>query len=295
MARPLDELAGALAAFQAEVPVVPKKQTAKIETQGGRNYSYTYADLATLAPVVMPLLAKHGLAFTALPTSRRDAAPVLVGMLIHTSGQFVRGELPISGRTPQEIGSSLTYGRRYLLGCLTGVVTDDDDDGGLATRAAKAVRKAPERPPGVDPQPPVAPAIPIQRNRRPVVTERDPDHPERDPAPADETPHGATRPGPDRNESKPPAPMREPQRRALFAAVGEALPDAQREERLALCSAVIGHRVTSSNELSMADASTILRWLDDFKAGREAWQFDSEVGLGYVWPTDPPTDDPGPP
>ena len=53
MARPLDELAGALAAFQAEVPVIPKKQTAKIETERGRNYSYTYADLATIAPVVM--------------------------------------------------------------------------------------------------------------------------------------------------------------------------------------------------------------------------------------------------
>lgn len=277
MTRPLDELAGALAAFQAEVPVVPKKQTAKIETERGRNYSYTYADLATIAPVVMPLLAKHGLAFTALPTARKDAAPVLVGMLIHTSGQFVRGELPISGRTPQEIGSSLTYGRRYLLGCLTGVVTDDDDDGALAERAAKTVRKAPERPPGADPQPPVAPPIPIQRRKR-------------DPAPAVDSPHGAP-PGPDKGEDKPSPPMREPQRRALFAAVGEALPDAQREERLALCSAVLGRRVESSADLTMAEASAILRWLDDFKAGREAWQFDNELGLGYVWPTDPPMDD----
>ena len=71
--------------------MVPKKQTAKIETQGGRNYSYTYADLATIAPVVMPLLAKHGLAFTTLPTGRNGAPPMLVGMLIHKSGQFVRG------------------------------------------------------------------------------------------------------------------------------------------------------------------------------------------------------------
>ena len=282
----LGDLASALAAFQAEVPVVPKKQTAKIETQGGRNYSYTYADLATIAPVVMPLLAKHGLAFVATPKrGKLDRGPVLVGMLLHTSGQFVRGELPITGRTPQEIGSSLTYGRRYLLGCLTGVVTDDDDDGQLAERASKRARKAPGRPPGEDPPPPVAPPIPIQRKRRPNVTDADP-------APADDSPHGtAETPGPDTPESKASPAMRDPQRRALFAAVGQALPEAQREERLALCSAVIGRRVESSNDLSMADASAILRWLEDFQAGREAWQYDHETGLGYVWPTDPPPED----
>lgn len=278
---PLDEFAGALAAFQAEVPVVPKKQTAKIETQGGRNYSYTYADLASIAPVVMPLLAKHGLAFTCLPRPGTDALPpLLVGVLVHTSGQRVSGELPISGRTPQEIGSSLTYGRRYLLGCLTGVVTDDDDDGALATKAA---RTKTDRPPGVDPHPPVAPPIPIQRRKRPPVTD--------DPAPTDgETPHGPPS-GPDQSEDKAPAPMRDPQRRALFKAVGEALPDAQRDERLALCSAVTGRHVESSNDLTMAEASAILRWLDDFQAGREAWQYDTETGLGYVWPTDPPVGD----
>ena len=269
--RPLDELAEALAAFQAEVPVIPKKQTAKIEGQRG-SYSYTYADLASIAPVVMPLLAKHGLAFTALPTARKESAPVLVGMLLHKSGQFVRGELPISGRTPQEIGSSLTYGRRYLLGCLTGVVTDDDDDGGLATRAASAKRSS-GRPPGVDPQPPVAP--PIQRRPRRKATEEG----------AARSPDG---PPPEPDGKAPDGPPSEEQRRALFAAVGDALPNAQRVERLALCSAVIGRRVESSNDLSTADTSAILRWLDDFRAGREAWQFDPETELGYVWPTDPP-------
>lgn len=288
MSSPIDELAEALAAFQAECPVIPKKQTAKIETQGGRNYSYTYADLATISPVVLPILAKHGLAFTALPRGGKDGPPMLVGMLIHKSGQTVRGELPITGRTPQEIGSSLTYGRRYLLGCLTGVVTDDDDDGHLAERSAKRTRKAPERSPGADPPPPVAPPVPIQRKRRQRATAGE------DPAPASGSPHGSTvedaEPGPAPDDT----PMRDAQRRALFAAVSEALPDAERPERLALCSAVIGRPVQSSNELTMADASAILRWLDDYRAGREAWQFDPETELGYTWPTDPPPDDTGP-
>lgn len=284
MTAPLDELAGALAKFQAEVPVVPKKQTAKIETQGGRNYSYTYADLATISPVVMPLLAKHGLAFTALPTARKDGPPVLVGMLIHTSGQSVKGELPITGRTPQEIGSSLTYGRRYLLGCLTGVVTDDDDDGGLATRAAKKT----DRPPGVDPQPPVAPPIPIQRKARKPVTG--------EPAPGPSGPPTG-RPAPTGTGSAPdPKPTKptESMRRALFAAIGEALPEAQRVERLALCSAVTGRRVESSEALTAREVSSILAWVDDFRAGREAYTYEPELEIATVWPVDPPPEDTGP-
>ena len=91
----------------------------------------------------MPLLAKHGLSFTALPTYTEQGA-LLVGRLLHTSGDSLEGSLPIHGRAMQEIGSSLTYARRYLLGCITGLVTDDDDDGQAATTAAK--RAQPKRP-----------------------------------------------------------------------------------------------------------------------------------------------------
>jgi hypothetical protein len=132
-----DEIASALAGFQAEVPVIPKTETAKIQTSGGGGYGYRYAGLGTIMPIVSPLLSKHGLAFTTMPTRTEDGVPMLVGVLLHSSGQSLQGELPISGRSPQEIGSSLTYGRRYLLCCLTGIVTDDDDDGRLAEQAAR--------------------------------------------------------------------------------------------------------------------------------------------------------------
>jgi hypothetical protein len=133
----LDEIAAALAGFQAEVPVIPKTARAQIQTSGGGGYGYSYADLASIMPIVGPLLSKHGLAFSCMPTRAEDGVPMLLGVLLHSSGQRLQGELPISGRTPQEIGSSLTYGRRYLLCCLTGIVTDDDDDGRLAEQAAR--------------------------------------------------------------------------------------------------------------------------------------------------------------
>ena len=134
----LDQLATALAAFQAEMPTVPKAHTAQVRSEKG-SYSYTYAGLADVSEAAMPLLAKHGLSFSCLPGNG-----VLTGILLHASGQSLTASLPINGATPQQVGSSLTYMRRYLLGCMTGLVTDDDDDGQLAEAAPK--RKAKPKP-----------------------------------------------------------------------------------------------------------------------------------------------------
>lgn len=143
----LDALAAALAAFQAEMPTVPKAHTAQVRSDKG-SYSYTYAGLADVTEAAMPLLAKHGLSFSTLPGNG-----VLTGMLLHSSGQHLTASLPIAGSNPQQVGSSLTYMRRYLLGCMTGLVTDDDDDGQAASapasrkRAAAKPAPAPERAP----------------------------------------------------------------------------------------------------------------------------------------------------
>lgn len=141
-----DNLASALANFQAEMPTVPKSHTAKVPTKAGGSYSYTYADLADVTEAAMPLLAKHGLSFSACPRAA-ERGYELAGVLLHTSGDKMEGALPIGGNSPQEIGSSLTYMRRYLLGCLTGLVTDNDDDGQLAQKAAtRKPKAAPQKP-----------------------------------------------------------------------------------------------------------------------------------------------------
>ena len=129
-------LAAALAAFQAEMPTVPKNQKAKVPTKAGGSYEYTYAGLPDVSAAVMPLLSKHGLAFSVCPRIT-DHGGEVAGVLLHTSGERLEASLPLFGRQAQEIGSALTYARRYLLGCMTGVVTDDDDDGSLAQAAKR--------------------------------------------------------------------------------------------------------------------------------------------------------------
>lgn len=127
------ELAKALAAFQAECPRVGKGSTANAGT-----YSYQYADLAEINAVILPLLGKHGLSFSAKPTLV-DGRFVLAYTLRHSSGESDEGMYPLPDPTkasPQQIGSNISYARRYAFCAVTGVAPGGDDDDGAAAQPA---------------------------------------------------------------------------------------------------------------------------------------------------------------
>jgi ERF superfamily len=126
-------LAAALAAFQAEVPAVSKTKTAEVQgtTRSGDRYKYTYryADLADVTAAVLPLLGKNGLSFTARPTLLPDNTFVLIYRLMHSSGEYLEGcYLLDASLPPQQIGSAITYARRYTLCAVTGIAAEEDDD-----------------------------------------------------------------------------------------------------------------------------------------------------------------------
>ncbi len=125
MSESIANLAIALAKFQAAAPIITKSKTAKVLMKSGGEYSYKYASLGDVTKVTYPLLAAQDLAVI-FPPSNGNA---LVGMLVHKSGEWIAGDLDLPGNAMQEVGSALTYAKRYLIGCLTGVVTDEDDDG----------------------------------------------------------------------------------------------------------------------------------------------------------------------
>lgn len=130
-----DTLAKALVAFQAEMKTVGKDKI-------NPHFKSRYADISTITEDVMPTLTKHGLAFTCLPSGAGSGYEI-VGVLLHESGERLSGSLPLYGNDAQKIGSSITYARRYLLGCLTGVVTGDepDDDGAMAATTNERVTR----------------------------------------------------------------------------------------------------------------------------------------------------------
>lgn len=126
-----DTLAAALSAFQASLPSVHKGATGQVP--GKR--SYKYADLADLSATVLPLLAAQGLSWMTMPTYDDSGRFVLQYELLHTSGESRTGAYPLPTGTAWEIGSALTYGRRYCLAAVTGVAADEDDDGAEAEQS----------------------------------------------------------------------------------------------------------------------------------------------------------------
>jgi hypothetical protein len=149
-------LFGALVRLQAQMPHIGKGKTAKVVTKEKGTYTYDYANLATIQAALKPLMPPLGLGFTAKPTIviRENGEREFVHA---PSGESDGGEytLPDPARTtPQQLGSAITYARRYCLCAITGVAPDDDDDDGraAATAARTARGKPPERPAASQPR-----------------------------------------------------------------------------------------------------------------------------------------------
>lgn len=124
-----ETLAAALAAFQAELPVIVKDNVANVKTKNGQVFTYSYADLSDISPVVLRLLGKHGLAWTTRPTLTDGGSFVLEYALLHAgSSEVVKGRYPLPNPNmpAQEMGTSISYARRYALLSVTGVAPGDD-------------------------------------------------------------------------------------------------------------------------------------------------------------------------
>lgn len=130
-------LARALIQVQKALPMVQKTKTANVPMKGGGSYSYSYADLADVTAAALPLLTANGLAFMCAPRMNDKGGYELAGVLMHESGEERTGALPLHGNDPQQIGGAITYHRRYLLGSMLGIVTDDDADGRQAMGASR--------------------------------------------------------------------------------------------------------------------------------------------------------------
>jgi ERF superfamily len=122
-------LAEALIKLQASLPRITKTA----DGQYGK-----YADLAVIHAAVFPLLAACGLAWVCKPTLLDSGQFVLAYVLTHAaSGETETGDYPLGTGTAQQMGSAITYARRYALCAVIGIVADADDDGTAAQDAAQ--------------------------------------------------------------------------------------------------------------------------------------------------------------
>jgi hypothetical protein len=130
------DLAAALVAFQASAPGINKGRTALIPTKSGGSYSYKYADLSDIWDSIREPLKANGLAVTQSLVGGSSGFLGIRTTVWHKTGQHITDtvELAISNRTPQEVGSQVTYFKRYALSAVLGLSTEEDDDGAAASR-----------------------------------------------------------------------------------------------------------------------------------------------------------------
>ena len=130
MASP-DGLVAALARCQLAFPAIVKSHT-NPAFKGSQ-----YADVADVLAAVRPVLAAEGIVFTQR-TSVEDDGTVLLITQVMADDDDIQSLFPLAvqGLTAQQVGSLLTYHRRYQACALLGVhPVGDDDDGNLAATA----------------------------------------------------------------------------------------------------------------------------------------------------------------
>ncbi|YCK35139.1 ERF family protein [Actinomadura sp. ATCC 39365] len=141
----LDE---ALLMLQADPPVLEKNKQGQVGNQKTK-----YADLVQVNAVVLSRLNALGCVYTTKPTMRPDDPKfVLRYSLKHVaSGTEESGEYPLKlSENPMQMGSAITYARRYVLLAITGIAAEDEDDDAQAYdgRTAQRAHRPRSSPPG---------------------------------------------------------------------------------------------------------------------------------------------------
>ncbi len=135
------EFSTALAKMQGEFQTIPHNRT----VEAGK-YSYRYSTLDFTMDIVRPLLASHGFSLTNT-MQVADGKLSMVTRLLHTTGESLESTLPIKVTgNPQDLGSELSYMKRYGAACLLGLAFEEEDDDG------QKASQSPSTPPPAAPQ-----------------------------------------------------------------------------------------------------------------------------------------------
>jgi hypothetical protein len=128
----LDDLMAALAAARPQFPAIRRNKTVTVRRRDGSTYTFTYGTLDTILDAVCPVLGAHGLALVC-GVAAEDGVVRVTTRLAHASGQWVETALAVpQPATLQELGSAVTYLKRYAINALLAIEGETDDDGNLA-------------------------------------------------------------------------------------------------------------------------------------------------------------------
>jgi hypothetical protein len=125
--------AAALAEMQHELPTIDERGEIKL----GDQVQNTYALWEDINEAIKPVLSRHGFALS-FRTGREGEEVVVTGVLSHRDGHSEETTMRLpsdtsGGKNPiQAIGSSTSYGKRYIAAALLNLTSRGEDDDGVA-------------------------------------------------------------------------------------------------------------------------------------------------------------------
>lgn len=129
----INEIAAAMA--KAQGAIQPAVKDAKNEAFKRGDKVSKYADLAAVWQAIRQPFSDNGLAVFQQATLGEFGVQITT-LMTHSSGQWIEFEpitVPVFKRDAHGVGSATTYGRRFALCAVAGVVADEDDDGNSAS------------------------------------------------------------------------------------------------------------------------------------------------------------------
>lgn len=103
-----------------------------------------YATLNSVMDSCRSILLENGILLTQYPVPVEGDNLGLVTKLVHAeSGQYQASlaVIPLAKADPQAMGSAFTYGRRYALSSMLGIICEEDDDGNAASFNKSVISK----------------------------------------------------------------------------------------------------------------------------------------------------------
>ena len=118
----IKELAVALCKAQSELDKAKKSST-------NPHFRSKFANLESVIDASREALTKNGLSTAQLVGSNNGGQTTLTTILMHSSGEYLESTVVLATTKtgPQEIGSCLTYYKRYCLTAIIGLADTDDD------------------------------------------------------------------------------------------------------------------------------------------------------------------------
>lgn len=237
----MSEFAAAVAALQADLPVIKRTRRGQAGTR-----RYQYAAYDKILADVKPILASHGFTWHTEPELAiiGSSQPhfVLTYVLTHVaSGEEICGQYPLIEGPPQQQGSAISYAKRYCLAAVLDLQIEGEDDDGMA--ASEPRQRTPARTTGPE----------HERLRNGTVEATPEDRPaERGPATAD--------PWTDQKSgqlSKPPRPATDGQHRFIHKLFKERGIDDD-DVRHGMLSEYVERPITSQKQLTIPEANRVI-------------------------------------